>query len=181
MEFFLLEVRHPTKSTSYLYNYERLCHLQHIREWNPIDLVKGQSSWRQSEEHLFSISELWSWTITEDQVLCFFYLVRFCLSCHQNCPNRSSAAIIWFLKLETCVFFYSDKWSIIPHDWLNTQGLLTTLGQTFLITSPSCQWYSPPSLSLMNLQYSRAWAANQSKARWLMQKFLCTCCSSIPG
>ncbi len=66
--------------------------------------------------------------ITEDRVLCFFfYLVLFCLSCHQNGPNsgsrvlcnRSSAVIIWFLKLE----FYLC--SLLPQQMKRNAAWLT--------------------------------------------------------
>lgn len=85
----------------------------------------------------------------------------FCLFCHQNCSRlkephlcgHSSASIIWFLKLETCVLFRSDKRSMMPHDWLNSRGSHTKWVKHSLSRLLPRQWYSPPKFSLMNLQY----------------------------
>lgn len=50
----------------------------------------------------------------------------------------------------TCFLFSTNKWSVTLHDWLNTQGSHSKLGQTFHITPPPSQWYSPPNFCLMN-------------------------------
>lgn len=86
------------------------------------------------------------------------------------------------LKLQSCAFSHSDKWSVTPPDWLTAVTARTSkwVKHLLFVILPR-RWCSPPNFSLTNVQYSRGWAANQSWAKWSMLDFLRCCCSLIRG
>lgn len=152
--------------------------------WRPIDLVKGLKTWWKDENKNMFVpfwimkmlkkmcNELFIQLAGDNtgwSALFFFVFVLFILPSKLPLTQgvvfsatvpQQPLSDFWSLSL-ACVPFYPNKWSVTPHDWLNTQGSRSKLGQTFLITSPPRQWYSPPNFSLMNLQCGGAWAANQ--------------------
>lgn len=147
-------------------------------------LFKGWRLWKHSRDKKNIHAPFWTmeicpewiihpWLITEDRVICFS-LCGFCFvypviktapKLTESCSHWSRSSLQPLSDFScsnlTCVLFHCNKWSVTLHDWLNTQGSHSKLGQTFLIISPPCQWYSPPNFSLMNLQYGGVWAANQ--------------------